>query len=191
MVVGLDRTRGEGIRAVDLLDEAGVRRVVGEILAEGPLDGVALLAGGYAQASVVETDLKGLEAMLSINLKTAVTVLRAVAPAMIERGYGRLVAMGAFAAARPSARQAAYNASKAALVTFVQTVAEEVRDKGDLSFVTLLPTTLDTEANRRAMPRADATEWVRLDRIARVITFLMSDAAGDLNGAVIPVRARL
>jgi len=176
---------------VDLLDEAAVEDVLGEILAEGPIDGACLLVGGYGRGSVGEISAAELDMLVGLNLRTAANVLRPLLPSMASRGYGRIVGVGAYAIRKSSAGQAAYNATKAALVSFMESAAEEVRLKGDVAVMTVLPTTLDTEANRRAMPDADSTRWVKLERIAALIAFLMSEPAGDLNGASIAVRARL
>lgn len=190
-VVGLDHRASEDVIVCDLTDEAAVGRTMDRLVdAHGVPDGLVLLAGTYAARPLRDIDRVHLDGLLQTNLTSAVTVTAKLVPLMAEKGYGRVVAIGAYAIRKSSAGQAVYNASKAALVSFMETVAEEVKEK-DVAVMTLLPTTLDTEANRRAMPSADPGRWVRLDRLTRVVAFLMSEAAGDLNGASIAVRGRL
>lgn len=190
-VIGIDLWPGEGIIAADLTQVEEVRRVSEEIETLAPdVSGLVLLAGGYRPGAARETGLLEMEELLRMNLHPAVEILRRLLPGMEDRGFGRIVAIGAYSVKKTSPRQAGYNASKAALQSFIESVAEEVKEK-DIAAVTLLPTTLDTPANRAAMPKADPAKWVRLERMGEIVAFLMSDAAGDLNGASIPVRGRL
>jgi NAD(P)-dependent dehydrogenase (short-subunit alcohol dehydrogenase family) len=127
--------------------------------------------------------------MLDLNLRSAQLMFRAVLPSMIKAGKGRIVAVGARAALEPIANFAAYSVSKAALVALVKTVALEVKDAGITANV-VLPSVIDTPANRAAMPSADASKWVTPESIAGLLIWLTSDAARDVSGAAIPIYGR-
>ncbi len=129
--------------------------------------------------------------MMGANLETVYRSLRALLPPMVAAKRGSIVVIGSRAAADPasSARAAAYAASKAAVVALAQSVAAEVRDAG-VRVNAVLPSTLDTPANRAAMPKADASRWVSLPSAAGVVAFLLSDDARDISGAAIPVYGR-
>jgi NAD(P)-dependent dehydrogenase (short-subunit alcohol dehydrogenase family) len=105
---------------------------------------------------------------------------------MRKTGNGRIIAIGSRAAVDPGPRVGAYSASKAAMVSLIQTVARENKDAGITANV-ILPGTIDTSANRKAMPSADVSKWVQPANIASLITWLAGDAGKDVNGAVIPV----
>lgn len=130
-------------------------------------------------------------AMMAANLETAHGSLRALLPAMVARRQGSIVLLGSRAAERPetSARAAAYAASKAAVVALARAAAAGVLEHG-VRINAVLPSTLDTPANREAMPQADASRWVSLESVAGVIAFLLSDDARDVSGAAIPVYGR-
>jgi NAD(P)-dependent dehydrogenase (short-subunit alcohol dehydrogenase family) len=126
--------------------------------------------------------------MLAANLETARVSLQALLPGMVERKRGSIVLVGSRAAERPweSAKAAAYAASKAAVVALAGAVAAEVRQAG-VRVNVILPSTIDTPQNRASMPKADVSRWVTPESIADVAKFLLSDAARDISGAVIPV----
>ncbi len=153
----------------------------------GRIDALAHLVGGFAGGEpVARTGDEVWERMLSLNLRAANSIFRAVLPPMLERGRGRIVAVGSRAGAEPAARLGAYSASKAALHALVRCLAEEVKDTG-ITVNAVLPSVIDTPANRAAMPGADASRWVRPESIAELIVWLASDAAADINGALVPV----
>ena len=155
-----------------------------------PVDTLLHLVGGFAGGQpVAETPDETWEKMLDLNLRSAYTIFRAVLPGMLKAGKGRIVAVGARAALDPMANFAAYSVSKAALVALVKTVALEVKDTGVTANV-VLPSVIDTPANRAAMPSADASKWVTPESIAGLLVWLTSDAARDVNGAVIPIYGR-
>jgi NAD(P)-dependent dehydrogenase (short-subunit alcohol dehydrogenase family) len=130
-------------------------------------------------------------AMMTANLDTVHRSLRALLPAMVLRRRGSIVVVGSRAAEQPrtSAGAAAYAASKAAVVALAQAVAAEVVDDG-VRVNAILPSTMDTPANRAAMPKADASKWVPLGSAAGVVAFLLSDDARDISGAAVPVYGR-
>lgn len=178
----------ELIRA-DLSVESDVEAVV-ELAAKDedrPLHGIVNLVGGFASGHRVhETPIEVLDAQLSINLRVAYRVIQAGLPHLIRRGGGSVVCIGSAAAVRPFPGAATYIASKAAVAALVEALAVEyscdnIRVNG------LLPTMIDTPANREAMPEADRTSWARPSDIAEVIAFLLSDASRAVTGASIPL----
>lgn len=155
-----------------------------------PVDALLHLVGGFGGGRpVAETPDDTWTKMLDLNLRSALSMFRAVIPDMLKAGKGRIVAVGSRAALDPLANFAAYSVSKAALVALVKTVALEVKDSGVTANV-ILPSVIDTSANRAAMPTADATKWVTPQSIAQLLVWLASDAARDVSGAAIPIYGR-
>jgi len=151
------------------------------------LDVVVHTVGGFAGGqSIAETDDATFERMFEVNLNSTFYVLRAVLPAMRKTGKGRIIAIGSRAAMEPGAGVGSYSASKAAMVSLIKTVALENKDVGITANV-ILPGTMDTAANRKAMPDADVGKWVQPANVARLIVWLAGDAGKDVNGAAIPV----
>jgi NAD(P)-dependent dehydrogenase (short-subunit alcohol dehydrogenase family) len=159
----------------------------------GAVTGAVLVAGSWRGGKPLheEEDDTTWTAMMSANLETAHRSLRALLPGMVARGHGSIIVIGSRNAERPwtGASASAYTAAKAALVALAQAVAAEVLASG-VRINAVLPSTLDTEANRRAMPTADFTKWVSLASTAKVIAFLLSDDARDISGAAIPLYGR-
>jgi NAD(P)-dependent dehydrogenase (short-subunit alcohol dehydrogenase family) len=155
-----------------------------------PVDALLHLVGGFGGGRpVAETPHETWTRMLDLNLRSAQSIFRAVIPDMLKAGKGRIVAVGSRAALEPIANFAAYSVSKAALVALVKTVALEVKDSGVTANV-ILPSVIDTSANRAAMQSADATRWVTPQSIAELLVWLASDGARDVNGAAIPIYGR-
>ncbi len=154
----------------------------------------ALVAGAWAGGKALheEVDDGVWHAMMAANLETVHRGLRALLPSMVSRRRGSIVVIGSRAAVQPetSAGAAAYAASKAAVVALVGAVAAEVRDAG-VRINAILPSTLDTPANRKAMPKADPARWVPLESAAAVVAFLLGDDARDISGATLPVYGRV
>jgi len=151
------------------------------------LDVLAHTVGGFAGSqSIADTDDATFQRMFDLNLNSVFHVLRATIPVMRQIGKGRIIAIGSRAALEPGAGVGAYSASKAAMVSLIRTVALENKDAG-LRANVILPGTMDTLANRKAMPNADFSKWVKPGAVASLITWLASDAGKDINGAVIPV----
>lgn len=167
---------------------AGAKSVADSIVARfGRLDVVAHTVGGFAGGtSIAETDDTTFQRMVDVNLNSTFYVLRAVLPVMRKTRDGRIIAIGSRAALEPGAGVGAYSASKAAMVSLIRTVALENKDVGMTANV-ILPGTMDTPANRRAMPKADFSKWVQPATIASLIVWLARDAGKDVTGAVIPV----
>lgn len=156
----------------------------------GKMDVLAHLVGGFAGGkTVADTDDATFQRMFDMNVNAAFHMLRAVIPHMRKAASGRIIAIGSRAAENPGATVGAYSASKAALVSLIRTVAVENKDAGVTANV-ILPGTMDTPANRAAMPSADTSQWVQPASVASLIVLLASDAGKDVTGAEIPVYGR-
>ena len=166
----------------------GAKSLVDQVVARfGRLDVLAHTVGGFAGGlSVADTDDDTFQRMFVLNLNSVFHILRATIPALRQSGGGRIVAVGSRAALEPGAGVGAYSASKAAMVSLIRTVALENKDTG-LTANVILPGTMDTPGNRKSIPNADFSKWVRPSTVASLITWLASDAGKDVNGAVIPV----
>jgi len=176
--------------SVDVTTQAGCDSMVKQALEHGPIDGLVHLVGGFAGGSpVAETTDQTWDSMMNLNLRAAFCCIRAAIKPMQSAGRGRIVAIGTRMAVEPSPNFAAYAVSKAALVALVKTVAAEGQKFGVTANV-VLPSTIDTPANRTAMPKADFSRWVAPQSIAKLLVFLTSDAAADTSGAVIPIYGR-
>ncbi len=176
---------------VDAMDPGSVQRWVDAALAAyGHIDVLANTIGGYqAGTPVHETSLETWDFMMGLNARTAFVVSRAVLPAMIRQGSGRIIHTAARAALAGTANQSAYNASKAVVVRLVESMAAETKHQG-ITVNCVLPGTIDTPQNRQAMPNADTSRWVSPEAIADAFLFLASDAARDITGAALPVYGR-
>jgi len=153
----------------------------------GKIDVLVHVMGGFAGgASVADTDDDTWRKMMDLNLNAAFYVLRAVVPVMRRAEHGRIIAIGSRQAVQPAANVGAYSASKAALLSLVQTVAIENKDKGIRANV-ILPGTMDTAANRAAMPKANFAKWVNPAHVADLVLMLAGEAGGEITGAAIPV----
>jgi len=176
--------------SADVSTSAGCDAMVRQALEHGPLDALVHLVGGFAGGSpVAEISDQTWDGMLNVNLRTAFCAMRAALKPMLAAGRGRIVAVGSRAAVEPSPNVAAYAVSKAALVALVKNVAAETNKSGVTANV-ILPSTIDTPQNRAALPQADFSRWVAPESIAKVIVWLVSDAAADISGSVIPVYGR-
>jgi NAD(P)-dependent dehydrogenase (short-subunit alcohol dehydrogenase family) len=156
----------------------------------GKIDILAHLVGAFAGGSTVaETDDATFQRMFDANLNSTFHILRAVIPEMRKAKEGRIIVIGSRQAEEPGPKVGAYSASKAAVVSLVKTVALENKDLGITANV-ILPGTMDTPANRTAMPKADASQWVQTESVASLIVWLAGDAGKDVTGAAIPVYGR-
>lgn len=184
---GANGSRLEGY-ATDVTDEVAVRQLVAKILAQhGPLDALVNTVGGYAGGvKLWEQETKILDRMLALNLCSGYALSRAAVPVMLKRKRGAIVNIAAKAALDHPAGAAAYAASKAAALAMLDSLAAELKGTG-VRVNTILPSIIDTQANRMAMPKADFALWPKAEGIARVILFLCSDDAKVIHGAAIPV----
>lgn len=173
--------------AADVTDETDVSRVVNDVIKrEGRLDVLINLVGGFASGHATETDLTVWQNMLTLNVTAAFVLSKAVIPHMVAQKAGRIIHIAAKAAIDPFPGAAAYIISKASLVSLIQVLALELSDTG-VTVNGILPSTIDTPANRTSMPTADPSKWVRPESIAQILVFLASDRADQINGALIPV----
>jgi len=160
----------------------------------GEITGAVLAAGAWRGGRKFHEDGAAADwrSVLDANLESASVALRALLPGMLSRKRGSIVLVGSRSGVRPyeAPGDAAYAASKAALVALTQALAAEVLAQG-VRLNLVLPSTIDTEANRKAMPDADVSGWVTLESLSGVIGFLMSEAARDISGAAIPVYGRV
>ncbi|GAB4576259.1 MAG: SDR family NAD(P)-dependent oxidoreductase [Anaerolineae bacterium] len=174
--------------ATDLMDEQAVAHLA-EHLTEhfGQIDGLVNIAGGYRAGDPVHaTSLETFEFMFNLNARTVFLTSRAFLPHMIARGQGKIVNIGARVALKGARNMGAYSVAKTAVVRLTESMAEEVKASG-VNVNAVLPGTLDTPANRAAMPDANYDRWVDPHALADVILFLLSDAARAVHGAAIPV----
>ncbi len=176
---------------VNLMDAAAARAAIDAAAQRfGRLDALINIAGGFRWETVESGDPATWDFMFAVNLKTTLHASQAALPHLVAVGAGRIVNVGANAALKSGAGMGAYAASKSAVHRFTESLAAEVKDK----FVTVnavLPSTIDTPANRRDMPDADFSAWVSPEALARVILFLISDAGAPITGALIPVTGRV
>ncbi len=185
---------GENVLLVgdtEFTDEAAVSRVAEQAQKRfGRIDALVNTIGGFTGGKPVhEDDLASWDRMMAINLRTTLLSCRAVIPAMIRQGGGRIVNVGARAALGGVAGLGAYVAAKSAVIRLSETLAVELKDKA-ITVNCVLPGTIDTPENRRDMPKSDFSRWVPPVDIAEVIVFLVSDASRAISGASIPVYGR-
>jgi len=177
----------EGYSA-DLTDEAAVQQLIARILSEhGRLDAVVNAVGAYAGGVPLwELESKVFDQMLALNLRSGYILARALVPEMLKQGGGVIINVASKAAFDHAAGAAAYVASKAAAVAMMDSLAADLKGTG-VRVNSILPSIIDTEANRKAMPSADFAQWPKPEDIARVILFLCSDDAKLIHGAAVPV----
>jgi NAD(P)-dependent dehydrogenase (short-subunit alcohol dehydrogenase family) len=175
---------------VDLTDFAQTQRVMDEAAARmGGIDVLVNIAGGFRWDTVAEGSLETWDFLYAINLKTAVCACKA-ALKHLPAGHGRIVNVGAAATAKAGTGMGAYTASKAGVAKLTEALAEELKDKA-INVNAVLPTIIDTPANRAEMPKADFARWVDPAALADVILFLASDGARAITGASILVAGRV
>ncbi len=173
---------------VDVTEERATCEFVGGVLSRhGRVDALVNTVGGYAGGvKLWELETKVFDAMLALNLRSGYALARAVLPAMLKQRYGSIVNVAAKAAFDHGAGASAYAASKAAAVAMMDSLAAEVKGTG-VRVNSILPSIIDTAANRQAMPDANFAAWPKPEDIAQVILFLCSDRAVVIQGAAIPV----
>ena len=194
-IVDVERERIEAALAdrvslvrADLTDpDGGVAEAVAGV---EDLEAVVNLVGGYSSGPLVhETDPADFRRMVELNLTPAFLLAREAMPRLVARGGGAFVGVSARAALRPFSGAAGYIAGKAALLAFVQALDAEYKGQG-VRANAILPSVIDTPANRAAQPDADHSKWVAPQAIAKVVRFLVSDESGTVSGAAVPVYGR-
>jgi 3-oxoacyl-[acyl-carrier protein] reductase len=174
---------------VDLTDAAQAGKAIDAAVSHfGRLDALVNIAGGFAFEAVAEGDARTWQRMYALNVLTALHASQSAIP-HLAGGTGRIVNVGAMGALQAGAGMGPYAASKAAVHRLTEALAAEW--KGRITVNAVLPSTIDTAANRASMPKADFTKWVTPQELADVILFLISDAASAVTGALLPVSGRV
>ena len=173
---------------LDVTNESAVKNLVGDIVRKhGRLDALVNTVGGYAGGlKLWEMEASVFDKMLALNLRTGFVLSRVAVPVMLKQGSGSIVNVAAKAAFDHAAGAAAYAASKAAAVAMMDSLAADLKGSG-VRVNSVLPSIIDTAANRKAMPDANFAKWPKPEDIARVILFLCSDDAKVVHGAALPV----
>ena len=175
---------------VDLSDAAQAKKAIDAVASHfGRLDALINVAGGFAFEAVAEGDPKSWQHMFALNVLTALNASRSALPYLAASPSGRIVNIGAMGALQAGAGMGPYAASKAGVHRLTEALAAEW--KGKITVNAVLPSIIDTAANRASMPKADFTKWVTPQELAEVILFLTSDVASAVTGALIPVNGRV
>lgn len=174
--------------AADLTQPAGAADMAAQAVARfGRIDVLCNLAGGFRMGPPVHaTPAEDWDFLFALNVRSALHTAQAIVPGMLAQGSGKIVNVGAFAAARGVAAMGAYTASKSALARITEAMSAELREQG-INVNCVLPTIIDTPENRAAMPDADPRRWVAPDDLAAAILFLASEQARAIHGASLPV----
>jgi NAD(P)-dependent dehydrogenase (short-subunit alcohol dehydrogenase family) len=186
----LSKQVGAGLIGVplDVTDEAAVAKFVAEAESKyGAIDALVIAVGGYVGGKQLwETDTATYNLMLSLNLRAAFVMARAILPGMIRQNRGAVVNVASKAGYGHSAGAAIYAASKAGVMALFNSLAEEVKPY-NINVNSIVPSIMDTPSNRREMPKANFNIWPKTDDIAKVIVYLCSDEARVIHGAEVPV----
>ncbi len=175
---------------VDLSDAAAASKAIDAIVAHfGRLDVLVNIAGGFAFETVAEGDPRTWPRMYALNVLTALNASRSAIPYLAASTAGRIINIGAMGALQAGSGMGAYAASKAGVHRLTEALAVEW--KGKITVNAVLPSTIDTPANRASMPSADFAKWVTPQELASVILFLASEAASAVTGALLPVSGRV
>jgi len=176
------------LERVDVRDEAAFVAFVDLVVERwSKIDALVNLVGGFAGGKpVADTPLEEWDAMFDINLKPNLVCCKAVVPMMVKNRYGRIVTVTSRSGLQGAGDFAPYAVSKGAVATFTSSLAQEVLEHGIL-VNSVAPSTIDTDANRKAMPKAKHERWVAPEAIAKTIAFLCSDSCQATSGAVVPV----
>ena len=175
---------------IDLSDAAQAKKAIDHVVAHfGALDALINIAGGFAFEAIAEGDPRTWQHMYALNVLTALNASQAAIPHLAASSSGRIVNVGAMGALQAGAGMGPYAASKAGVHRLTEALAAEW--KGKITVNAVLPSTIDTTANRASMPKADFTKWVTPEELANVILFLVSDQASAVTGALLPVSGRV
>jgi NAD(P)-dependent dehydrogenase (short-subunit alcohol dehydrogenase family) len=175
---------------VDLSDAAQAKKAIDAVASHfGEIDALINIAGGFAFEAIAEGDPKTWQRMYALNVLTALNTSRSALPYLATSASGRIVNIGAMGALQAGAGMGPYAASKAGVHRLTEALAAEW--KGKITVNAVLPSIIDTAANRASMPKADFAKWVTPQELANVILFLASDAASAVTGALIPVSGRV
>ncbi|VVC05436.1 L-rhamnose 1-dehydrogenase (NADP(+)) [uncultured archaeon] len=172
----------------DIGDEQQVKNLVSEVVKKyGHIDILINVVGGYIGGKkVTEMTEKEWDLMMNLNLKTAFLISKHVVEQMVKQNSGKVIHVAARLGLKGIAGNSAYGASKSGLIRLVESLSDEVKDK-NINVNCIMPSIIDTGANRKDMPDADFSKWVKPSEIARVMLFLASDDSKPIHGAAIPV----
>jgi NAD(P)-dependent dehydrogenase (short-subunit alcohol dehydrogenase family) len=172
---------------VDLADPIAAQAAVDAAAKQlGGLYALINIAGAFRWETLADGDVASWDLLYSVNLKTAVCASKAALPHLIAAGQGRIVNVGAAAAAKAAGGMGAYAASKAGVAKLTEALSEEVKAQG-ITVNAVLPSIIDTAKNRKNIPNADFNKWVKPEAIAALIAFLLRDEASAITGALIPI----
>src|SRR3954452_10868194 len=191
-LVERERERLEGVEGVELIkaDLFDADQAAAAVAAISDISAVVNLVGGYAEGGRVhETDPDEFDRLMRVNLRPNILLARAAIPRFLRRGGGAFVAVSARPAVRPFPGAGPYIVAKAAVLSFVQTLDAEYR-QDSIRANAVLPSVIDTPANRSSQPDADHSKWVDPAEIAKVVRFLVSDDSAPMSGATVPVYGR-
>jgi NAD(P)-dependent dehydrogenase (short-subunit alcohol dehydrogenase family) len=197
-VAGIDHAKSEiadtpdrmELGGIDLSDAAQAKQAIDAVVAHfGGLDVLINIAGAFSFETVAEGDPKTWQRLYAINVLTALNASRGAIPHLLASPAGRIVNIGAMGALQAGAGMGPYAASKAGVHRLTEALSAEL--KGKVTANAVLPSTIDTPANRAAMPDADFSKWVSAEELANVILFLAGDEAGAVTGALLPVSGRV
>lgn len=176
---------------VDVTNPKAVREFIDHVINQfHRIDGLANLVGGYAHQSILAMTWEEWNAQFTLNLHSAWLMTKSVLPSMIKANYGRIVSVGSRGAIQATPNAAAYNASKVGLMWLMESVSNEVKQH-NITANSVLPSIIDTPANRQAFPDTDYSTWVRADEVADIIGYLLSDRSSGTSGAKIPVYGKV
>jgi len=177
--------KNDNCHEVDLTDASAVKTLLDSL---GEFDAVLNIAGGFAMGEAAHAEDDGQwDKMFALNVTTVRNMVKAAVPILQSRGGGSIVNIGAYGAREGQGDMSAYCASKSVVMRLTESLAAELRDQG-INVNAVLPTVIDTQVNREAMPDEDPAQWVSPRDLASVICFLASDSAKAVHGALVPVR---
>jgi NAD(P)-dependent dehydrogenase (short-subunit alcohol dehydrogenase family) len=175
---------------VDLSDAAQAKKAIDAVAAHfGRIDALVNIAGAFAFETVAEGDPATWQRMFALNVLTALNASRSAIPHLLASDAGRIINVGAIGALQAASGMGAYAASKSGVHRLTEALAAEL--KGKITVNAVLPSVIDTAANRASMPKADFSKWVTPQELANVILFLASDEASAVTGALLPVSGRV
>ena len=190
MKINIARSKSEGIDLIrcNTMENADVTSLVNTITKKhGRIDILLNTVGGYLGGkSVVDLEEEEWNKMLGLNLLSAFLITKHVVPLMLQSDYGKIVHISSYTGISAQGLDSAYASSKAGLIRFVESVSKELKNR-NLTVNCVLPSIIDTKANRKMMPDADFKQWVSIDELVAVIAFLSSDDSRAITGSAVPV----
>ena len=171
----------------DITKEDEVRRLVSNVVQKhGRIDVLVNVVGGFIGGKKVsELEDSEWDKMMNLNLKSAFLISKHVLPVMVLAKHGKMIHISSRTGMKSSGLDSAYAASKSGLIRLVESISEEVKEYG-INVNCVLPSIIDTDANRKAMPNSDFSKWVKTGDLANLVLFLCSEEAKAINGAAIP-----